>query len=265
MAHDDYKEMLTAHALSALDAEDARRLDQHLGECDECRRELADWENTAAALALGANPVEPSAQVRERIMNAVRNENRAQNEASVVSFRQSRRAKWNSLGPVGAIAAAVLFLVLIIWIVVLTQQNRMLQRENSTLAIRNLGLETQLLRSDEFVRILSEPGARVTVLRGTAEAEYATAQLVYNRIGRAVLIAARMPPTPPGKEYQLWFIVGGNPPIPGRTFTIDDTGRGELEDEVPRQARESATFAVTLERAGGAPAPTGEIVLRSGL
>ena len=259
MVHEDYKEMLAAHALSALDADDARALNQHLSECDECRRELADWENTAAELALNANPAEPSRQVRERIMNAVRNESRGQSR--VVSFPQSRRDKWTSLGPVGAIAAAVLFLVLIIWIIVLWQQNQMLHRANETLAsdVRSMG------RYNQFVEILSNPGGRVAQLQGRGPALGATAQLVYDGSGRAMLLANGLPPTPIGKEYQLWFIVGKNPPIPGRTFTTDYAGTGALTDDVPQQAMESAVFAVTLEPIGGNLAPSSPIYLRSGL
>lgn len=261
MAHEDYKEMLAAHALSALDAEDVRALNQHLAECDECRRELADWENVASELALSPNPAEPSRHVRERIMNAVRNEK----QPRVVSFPQSRRDKWTSLGPVGAIAAAVLFLVLIIWIIVLWQQNRALHRRSEMLAREMQSLQEEAGRANEFVNILSSPGARIATLDGTGPAPHATARLVYDRSGRAMLMANNLPPTPAGKEYQLWFIVGRNPPIPGKTFEANFAGRGELSDEIPEQAMQSPVFAVTLENAGGATAPTSPLYLRGGL
>jgi anti-sigma-K factor RskA len=290
MVHDDYKEMLAAHALSALDAEDRRALDQHLSECAECRSELADWESTAASLALSAPLVEPSPHVRERIMSAVRSEkqesqherqsqqeartqqdararqdSRSQQDPRVVSFRQSRREMWASFGQVGAIAAAFLCLVLIIWIIVLWQQNRTLRRQMEFMS-RDMGaMQRELNRSSEFVTVLSTPGARVTSLSGTGPSPDASAQLAYDRSGNAVLMANGLPPAPAGKEYQLWFIVGNNPPIPGRTFAPDDEGRGELTDEVPRRALESAVFAITLEPAGGSTAPTSAIYLRSGL
>jgi len=277
MVHEDYKEMLAAHVLSALDAADQRVLDQHLSECAECRRELADWENTAASLALSARPVEPSPHVRDRIMSAVRREKQdpqpdpraerdphSQRDPRVVPFRQSRREVWASFGQVGAIAAAVLCLVLIIWIIVLWQQNRALRRNMDFMSRDMRAMQEELNRSNEFVTILSTPGARVASLAGTGPAPDATAQLVYDRTGNAVLMANGLPRVPQGKEYQLWFIVG-NRPIPGRTFAPDDVGRGELSIEIPRQALESAVFAVTLEPAGGSTAPTSAIYLRSGL
>ena len=126
MAHEDYKAMLPAYALSALDAAEERAFSKHLSECAECRDELAEWENTAAALALSATAAEPSPEVRERIMSAIRSERSSQ---KVVQFPGARRSVWSSFGSLGAIAAAVLFIALIAGIVVLWQQNRAINRD----------------------------------------------------------------------------------------------------------------------------------------
>ena len=74
MKHEDYKEMLAASALSALDASDARELVHHLEVCSNCRSELHDWQETAAFMAFSAEPVEPSPEVRDRILAAARAE-----------------------------------------------------------------------------------------------------------------------------------------------------------------------------------------------
>lgn len=240
MAHEDYKAMMPAYALSALEADEERAFSQHLSECVECRSELAEWENTAAALALSASAAEPSPEVRERIMSAIRAE-------KVVQFPATRRTVWTSFGSLGAIAAAVLFLALIIGIFVLWQQNRAMQQELA------------------FARLVTTPGAKMTELAGTQQAAGATAKIAYDKNGHAMLVASGLPPAPQGKEYQLWFIVGGNPPMPGKSFAPDKAGQGTLIDQVPREAMESAVFAITLEPAGGLPAPTGQIYLSSGL
>lgn len=247
MAHEDYKAMIPAHALSALDAEEARAMNQHLSECVECRNELADWENTAAALSLAADPVEPSTEVRDRIMSAIRADGSAE---KIVEF-PVRRSVWTSFGSLGAVAAAVLFIGLIVWLVVLWQQNR--------------AMKDEIARSTEFVKLLTAPGTRTTELAGTTFASGATARLAYDKNGHAMLMASGLPPAPQGKEYQLWFIVGTKAPMPGKSFAPDDNGRGTLTDQVPQQAMDSAVFAITLEPAGGMPAPTGEIYLRGGL
>ena len=262
MVHDEYKELLPALALSALDTEEARAVNQHLSECAECRRELADWENTAAALSLSANPAEPSPQVRDRIMSAVRKEKAAR----VVPFPSAVRPKtWTSFGSVGAVAAVVLIGILVLWIVVLWQQNRELRSDVDMLSSRMQLLEEDIRRSDEFVQLMSTPGARVAPLRGSGPGTGASGQVVFDRTGRVMLLAGNLPPAPQGKEYQLWFIVGNNPPVPGRTFVPDQQGQGTLTDEAPRAGLDSAVFAITLEPAGGSSAPTSAIYLRSNL
>jgi len=105
MVHDDYKEMIPARALSALDAAEEQALNEHLEKCAECRKELEDWQATAAALSLTPDPVEPSPQVRERILSEVRKEA----SSKVIPIRSSsKRNLWSSFGSLGAIAATVL-------------------------------------------------------------------------------------------------------------------------------------------------------------
>lgn len=248
MVHNDYKEMIPAHALSALDAADERALSEHLEECPECRRELADWEATAASLALSAKPMEPSPQLREKLLTQIRFEKSGSENpgSNVIPFDRPKRNLWNSLGSLGSIAAVILFAALIVSVVVLWQQNRALRQQN------------------EFFQLLTAPGARMAELSGTAEATGATAMLAYDSSGRAMLIAQGLPRAPEGKQYQLWFIVGNNP-LPGKTFSTDSSGRTMMKDEVPEAARNSAIFAVTLEPAGGVQTPTGSILLRSEL
>jgi anti-sigma-K factor RskA len=77
------------------------------------------------------------------------------------------------------------------------------------------------------------------------------------------LMANKLPNVPEGKAYQLWFIVGNNPPMPGKTFVPDTEGKGMMKDEMPTAALRSAVFAITMEPASGVPAPTGPIYLRS--
>ena len=54
MAHEDYKDMLAAHALDALEAAEMRDLETHLQSCAECRSQLSAWEETAAKFAFAS-------------------------------------------------------------------------------------------------------------------------------------------------------------------------------------------------------------------
>ena len=246
MVHEDYKEMIPARALSALDAAEAQALNEHLENCAECRRELDEWQATAAALALGAKPAEPSPKVRERILDEVRND---LSEENVVPFRSTPRNLWSSFGSLGAMAAAVLFTALIVGIVVLWRQNNAMRAE--------------MEQSREFVQLVTSPGARVAELKSSAVGAGAIATVAYDSSGHAMLVASKLPSLPQGKAYQLWFIVGNKPPMPGKTFAPDNNGHGVMKEQMPREALNSPVFAVTVEPAGGVPAPTGPIYLSS--
>jgi anti-sigma-K factor RskA len=243
MVHNDYKEMIPARALSTLDAAEERALNEHLENCAECRKELEDWQATAATLALASDPAEPSPKVRERILSEVRKDRSSTPE--VIPFKSPPRNVWSSFGTLGAIAAVVLFTALSIGLAVLWRQNQRLAREN------------------KFVALVNTPGARVSELRGVEPRQGETAKLAYDRAGRAILMASKLPSVPQGKAYQLWFIVGDKPPVPGKTFVPDKTGNAILEDEIPRDAVDASVFAITVEPEGGSSAPTSPIYLRS--
>jgi anti-sigma-K factor RskA len=263
MVHEDYKEMIPARALSALDPAEARALNEHLDNCSECRKELAEWEATAAALAVVADPAEPSPKVRERILDEIRNEG----SAEVIPFRSTSRNIWKSFGSLGAMAAVVLFTALIVGLVVLWRQNRAAQAELAAATAQLEAAQKDVQRSNEFLQLVLTSGAKVTELAGTGDARGASAKLAYDKAGRALLIARGLPSVPQGKEYQLWFILPGKSPMPGKSFAADTTGSASSKDQMPEAAAQgSAVFAITVEPKGGSvSSPTGSIVLRSEL
>lgn len=246
MVHEDYKEMIPVRALSALDAAEERALNEHLENCDECRKELEEWQATAATLAVSADPVEPSPTVRERILSEVRKE---LSTPEVIPFRATSRNVWRSFGSLGAMAAVVLLTALIVGLVVLW-------RENSA-------VKDDLAQVNELMQLAKTPGAKMSELKGVDLGGGATATLAYDKTGHAMLIAHKLPSVPRGKAYQLWFIVGKNPPMPGKTFSPDSAGRGVLKDQMPKEALDSAIFAITMEPESGSLAPTSPIYLRS--
>ena len=246
MVHEDYKEMIPAHALSALDAAEERALNEHLDNCSECRKELEEWQATASTLAVVPDAVEPSPDVRERILNEVRKDLSAGN---VIPLRATPRNVWSSFGSLGAIAAVIVFVALIVGLFVLWQQNRAIKQE---LANRN-----------DFIQLVNTPGARISELKGIDLGAGATAKLAHDQTGHAMLMASKLPNVPAGKAYQLWFIVPNKPPMPGKTFVPDSAGNAVLTDEMPGEALDAKVFAITVEPASGVNAPTGPIYLRS--
>ncbi len=279
MVHQDYKELLPAKALTALDAEDAHALDTHLESCSDCRSEMSAWQETAALIALDAKPIEPSAQLRELILKSVRAEGRPEEltrdfvepgaepkvsrvDSKVLAFERPQRNVWASLRSFAAIAAALVIGALIISLLVLWQQDRAAQRELARLSTEMQRVKAQLDHERAVVELLTSPDAHMAKLAGTKDAPGAHAMLAYDKNGHAMLMAKGLPAVPKGMAYQLWYIKD-NKKMPGKVFTPDAAGNGILEDQIPAVARDAAVFAITLEPESGVPAPTGSIYLVS--
>ena len=275
MAHEDYKEMLAAQAISALDPAEVRVLEAHLQSCAECRSQLFDWEDAAAGLAfaaLEARPLEPSPQVRARIVEAIQTDKTTGSRAkeatdghrlhasNVVALKQTLR--WSPAQTWGAIAAGLVCAALVASLFVLWKQNREARQELARLSGQVRDAQEQLARQREAIEIVVAPGTRMTELAGTKMMPDAHAMLAYDKNGRAILLAKGLPPPPVGKAYQLWFIAGGRP-MPGKVFTTDASGAGTLNDQVPAEALSAAVFAITLEPESGVQSPTGAMYLSS--
>jgi anti-sigma-K factor RskA len=266
--------MLTAHALGALERDEALALEEHLATCPECRAELDQWYATAAALAYSAPPAEPSANLRTRILQKARttpqvNESierdddhisasiSATREASttpatsatsveasssstnpstnVLPFAPPAKRRRSALATFGALAAALAFAALLVSLFVLWQRDQRRQAEMASLQERLNQAQGELARQLEKQAPLASPESQAALLAGTNNAPRARAMLAFDRkTGHAMLIANDLPPAPAGKAYQLWFIAGGHA-MPGGVFTPDERGHAEMRDQMPAE------------------------------
>ena len=265
MVHNDYKEMLPARSLAALDSADDRVLSDHLETCAECRRELDEWNAVAAALALSAPAQEPSPEVREQILSSIAKEETSPSTPRVVPFNAPAKNAWSSLGSFGAIAAALFFVAMMAAVFMLWRENRSMQTQLSQQATQMHELEQKVAQDRRIMQQFTAPGARTAELVPTSAAPGAKAMIAIDQKGgHAILLARGLPEAPPGKAYQIWYIVD-NKPLPGRTFKMDSTGHGMLEDDLPASALKAAVFAITMESESGASTPTSAILLSSSL
>lgn len=225
MAREEIHELTAAYALHALDAVEEAEYEEHLRRCDSCRTELASFQDAAASLAyLGPAP-EPAPELRERILAQARSE-----RANVLPFRR----RWVMPAAAGiAAAAALVALAVGLWAASLSSS---LEREREARQERERALA-----------VLAEANTERIPLEG------ATGVLAISDTREAALVVSELAPAPEGKTYEAWVIVNDEP----RPAAVFDAQEGRtvvmLETPVPRDA----VVAVTLERAGGAEAPTG--------
>lgn len=292
--HDEYKTLLSAYALDALDAGEVGSFEEHIADCDECRDELDDLLRVCSTIALSVDPIEPPAELRDRILDVARStpqestfaraevkDSRAPEDTNAdvnnrPSTNESRghvvefASRKNTSSPAVrffAIAASIACVVALAGLFVVwnraKQNESQLAEKNRRMQERIREVENQLAKERELSSAFASPNARVAELSGTETAPKATAKFAVDRTsGRAMLMAYNLPIPPPDKEYQLWYIEGGKPSSCG-VFKIDSKGNGKLEGVVPKEGMNAAVFAITLEPMGGVSAPTSAIYLKS--
>jgi hypothetical protein len=66
------RERLPEHALGSLSEGESTRLDEHLAWCAACRKEASELQRAAATLAYSVAPVEPPADLEDRVVQTMR-------------------------------------------------------------------------------------------------------------------------------------------------------------------------------------------------
>jgi len=97
----DAHDLTAAYALDALAPDEAEAYERHLSQCEECREQLAELNETAAALAFSAVAPAPPPRLRASILDAA-----AAERSNVVPLLR-RRWVARGLGVAAAAAACI--------------------------------------------------------------------------------------------------------------------------------------------------------------
>lgn len=125
--------------------------------------------------------------------------------------------------------------------------------------------DDQLAKYDDLIQYLQNPNVLVVDL-GNLKSDYNSAgRVLWNKqMDSAIFYGINLPQVPENKIYQLWAIIDSKPVSCG-IFNVDQQGNGKIKIQSLRDSKNIQKFAVTLEPAGGVPAPTGEMYLAGGI
>jgi anti-sigma-K factor RskA len=255
-APDSPQDLAAAYALGALPADEARRFEAFLATSPEAQRELAEYREVAALLALAGSEGAPSTDLRDRVIRGVvARPSRAPLDLSRQTFPAPSRVPWL------AVAASLLLAVGIGASLVSTRGR--LAATAAALDERERSLaqtEQRLSEREATINSLLEPGVQLFQLTASGDPDPGI-QLFWNRAQhRALVHGYRLKPVPAGRAYQLWFIKDGRP-VPSVTFRPGADGRAKVEQiPVPDDGPLSAA-AITVEPESGSSQPTSPIVL----
>ena len=230
MERDDVHELSAAYALNALDEREEVAFEDHLSRCPDCRAELATLQETAAALAYGADAPAPSRELRERILGRAREE-----RTNVVALPRRRALR---VATAAAAVAAAVAVVLGVWAASLSSDLE--------------GEREARVAQERAMAVVADPEARRFRVEG------GSGVLVVAPAGEAALVLDDLRPPPEGKVYEAWVSSDGEEMLPAGTFAA---AGGRTVVPLARDVPAGGLVAVTLEDAGGAAEPTGPPLL----
>lgn len=265
--HDELRGLLAAQAMELLGPEERASVLAHVAKCAECAEELESLRSAAGELALAAPDRSFDARrcngVRSRLLarTAADREARARVAAGQLPDREPRllrqaeaprdsTQRWRTASMLAAAAVAGLILV----------GGEMLLRSRDELAQARES-ESQQQR---LIAGLTGPGVRVIELSPT-ERRAGSARMFWNRAQSSWTFVAYGLSTPPqGRAYQVWLVTPDDRKISAGVFAPSADGNAMVTATHALAADSLAAVAVTDEPAGGAAAPSGEIVLLGG-
>jgi anti-sigma-K factor RskA len=225
--HDQLIELIPAYAVGAADADETQAVEAHLRVCADCRSLAEDYRRLGDDLLFAA----PLAPARAGLTEDLRKKLNPEPAAA------PKRAGWldwlRKPGlALGALALLALILTNVYW------------------AGRVSNLEQQ---TNDFVALTQADGITLQVADGQTHAD----GVIYLQPDStvALLCVYALPELEPGETYQAWLMQDGQR-ISAGTFDVNEDGYGALLIQAGRPVTEFQQVGITVEPAGGSPAPT---------
>ncbi|HXW14309.1 MAG TPA: anti-sigma factor [Terriglobia bacterium] len=260
-AHPQYDEDFELYELGVLDGKDRAEFKTHVAGCAECRPKIEAARSHVALFALAAPPSEPRPEVRERLLETfrARRPQRLQGAPSV----PARRRPWT---PVWAWAGVcVILLAVAIWAAInnlrLSKRVAELELSHQQLVTSNLELDAKAARAQAVLDLLTGPQTIQVELSPATAHPVPHGKAFYNRDKGLLFYTMSLHSLPTNHIYELWLIPTVGKPVDIGIFNTDTQGNGQLILTALPQGLTAKAFAVTIEPAGGVPAPSGPMVL----
>jgi len=252
---DPLHDLAPGYALGALSPEEALAFETALAGSPELQREVAEYREVSALLALSDERLPPAA-LKQRLLARIR-------ERPPVAWASSAIARPPRGGRLPLLALGVGLAAAVVLAVGLSREVGRLTGElgarDSVLAER----ERRLAEREATLNAILEPSVQLTTLTATGVAA-PILQVFWDRARHTLILHSfRLPPAPTGRVYQLWLMRKKGNPLPSQVFNTEPTGRQLVQAIGVPGDEEIVGFALTVEPAGGSPQPTTTPILFS--
>jgi Anti-sigma-K factor rskA, C-terminal len=280
VTHEELREHLEAWAIGALRVPEAQEVERHLLTCQACS-EIARGLSLVPLALQAHDPVEtPSSFARARLLSTIQGTDTAGTRSSSVpeatadkppreSAAASAKADGARIAAWLAVAASLVLAAFLGWdgvrlrgrIAELTTELAQARAAVAATESRMAILQRSADRNQSALAVLTAPDVARIDLAGQPDAPQASGRAYWSRARGMVFSAAALPPPPSGRTYQVWVVTSAPAPISAGLIEPDSGGRVSAVFATPPDIPQPLAVAVTLEPAGGVPAPTGPKVL----
>jgi anti-sigma-K factor RskA len=251
--HEQFAEDLALFAMGALDDQACPQLQEHLGTCGECRRELEALRADMAMLAMTATGPQPPQRARQRLMQAL-TQSREERPTGTLGRLWPR---WLTLVP------AALALLLAVFSTGLLLEVQRLKDASAKLARELEQAKADRNHAQEIVAMMNDPNAQHMTLVAAKVPPQPQVKTIYVRDkGHLLLTASNLAEPPANKAYELWLLPAEGRPMPCGTFKTDWRGHTMKLLYMASAGVDAKGFAVTLEPEAGSDVPTPPILMQ---
>ncbi len=252
---DQFRELIEAYALGALDAEERVAFDVHLATgCQDCLKAVGEARWLVSQLGYLVPDAGPSETVKSRLMQTVRSEARM--------AKSSLKPKTSIPFWMWAGVAALLVLSLYSrWDARWLQRDMEAANQRATAILQQRHeLEAQLQLAKREARILTDPNSKKIMLP-PKDAQMPHLEAMWHPELGLCLMGQKVPMPANKRVFQLWLIpkTPGSKPMPMQTLWPDADGNMvRVVENTPEPMWNTKAIAITEEPEGGSPQPTSD-------
>ena len=269
-----------AYVLGALSAQEAHDIETHAAACEQCHREIADLRQVVSVLPLACSSVEPSPDLKARILAAGRGEDQVDAilRRAVISSRrrEPKHDVWHRslpswTGVAGWVGVAAACVIAGVFIGVADEKHRMLALQAPAPVAKTLGRvataqnaaaeSTFVVTADELDSSLALIGrSQVWDLSVSKTGERIPCKVIQPPHSDYAMVVTDMPMTKQGMVYRVWLVRKGKmhrggTVMPGKM----------MQTTIPMKVQSGDIIAFSMERPGERGAPGGPFVMQQTL
>jgi anti-sigma-K factor RskA len=258
MTCEQLAQLYDEYALGVLEGEERAELEQHLARaCPTCNPGVAAARGFISQLALASPDVAPPAELRAKIMDAVKASGEAM-RGTTHAIEKNRETQKTSFPAWAWLAAALLALVTGYSIRQMNRQTNQLaelRKEMKQATMQTQALQNQLDMDRMVSSVMLSSDSKQLKLEPADKNLPVVHAYLHPHMGVAIT-ADQMPSLAPARTLQLWFVPKSGKPVSAAIFHPDSGGQIAFVAPVTIPLNEIAALAVTDEPAGGSPQPT---------